>query len=244
MEKHIFFSSVTESINYPSHSVFIITQILIVLQVPFWVWYLSSIIRKHQCNYLIATKINKSVNYLNHLRFLNFILEFHSKISQRRPYTVSDHSCGAFRGDPKWHIVSPCLGGGCWCFTAPLAVGLPVAWRAGASRLSVSRERSASLGSGVQGGDGGLGRLLRVTPQLQDREICHRGKPENRDIVSTVSAGRAGIHHRVSFMRATKAPFFRHGIKQPFKNGFTKLKIVKLPKCVEGFFFTVKVTVP
>lgn len=92
----------------------------------------------------------------------------------------------------------------------------------------------------MQGGDGGLGRLLRVTPQLQDREICHRGKPENRDIVSTVSAGRAGIHHRVSFMRATKAPFFKHGIKQPFKNGFTKLKIVELPKCVEGFFLLLK----
>ncbi|KAL7390308.1 hypothetical protein ABVT39_018628 [Epinephelus coioides] len=45
------------------------------------------------------------------------------------------------------------------------------------------------------GRNGRLGRFLRVSPQLQDREICHRREQENRDIIQTLSAGRAGIHN-------------------------------------------------
>lgn len=58
---------------------------------------------------------------------------------------------------------------------------------------------SCSLGYTLKSGrNGRLGALLPFSAELQDGEVCHRREQENRNIVSTLSAGRSGIHYRVS----------------------------------------------
>ena len=68
--------------------------------------------------------------------------------------------------------------------------------------LSVCLSHSGSPGRRRHGR---LGGLLLLSPQLQDWEICHRRKQENRNIVQTLPAGRAGIHNRVSSRCMNKA---------------------------------------
>lgn len=86
---------------------------------------------------------------------------------------------------------SPCLSGFARCMTREAVY---ISWGTASCRLT--RLHRA-------GRNGRLGGLLIFSSQLQNGEICHCRKQKNRNIISALPAGSAGIHYWVRWTACT-----------------------------------------